>query len=505
MSLYQTARLTAAPAWPRLVGLATALLLGCRQSAGAGTAPLLEFDAPFCISCRGIPGNGPAKRDSGKDLVEVVIPISVRLHAGAEKDLKQCLYTLVDPTKPGTVSVRDWLPRTELRTEFAKPIRFNNERLAKVGITVSAHYVVTAAADAAGQIKSGVAYEMLPPKELVLASGTVHQGHGVFFKLKPSTQTALEGMKSFSAILAVPRGWRGGCLILRCEAVGLNRGLVQKLDREVESGLALFCLALHLAGDDEAEKRADQVAVCQQELFDCLVKNRREVRQACDKALPWLGRSGGWPSFFDRLRSGSDAVPARIEAALLNYALDRATRQRPVEEFPRPIREKLRALQEATEALQSLSTGGPLAGYGLNKERTAAAAGLPVANPDNHRDGRAGPSAGSSRSPGGGSSAKPLAGAGNRNEPGTETATPLEEACKPGQPPKAVPKQAWYLLAWIGGALFTCVLALLAVDVIRKRIQDRRQHRSKGKRTPSPLSSVRPVNRVFARSGGSPR
>ena len=30
--------------------------------------------------------------------------------------------------------MRDWLPRTELKTEYAKPIQVNNERLAKVGI-----------------------------------------------------------------------------------------------------------------------------------------------------------------------------------------------------------------------------------------------------------------------------------------------------------------------------------------------------------------------------------
>ncbi len=532
MNLYQNARLTAAPLWCRLVSLPIVLLLGCPcQFAGAGTAPLLEFDVPFCISCRSIPCNDPAKKDPGKDLIEVVIPISVRVHAGTEKDLKQCLYTLVDPTEAETLSVRDWLPRTELKTEFAKPIQFNKEHLAKVGITVSAHYIVTAASDATGQIKSGVAYEMLPPQEIVLASGTVHQGHGVFFKLKPSTQTTLEGMKSFSAIFAVPHGWRGGCLRLQCEAVGLNRGFVPKLDREVESGLAVFCLALHLAGDAEAEKLADHVATCQQELFDCLVKNQREVRLACDKALPWLVRLGEWPWFFDRLGSGSDAVPARAEAALLNHALDRATTHaRPLKEFPPPVREKLRALQEATQALQSLSTGGPLeptkaalsadsaakpasstargvratigfaepdvsdrdrvpsrleqrensfvpVGDGQNKERTVAAAGLPVANADNHRDGGAGSSAGSLLSPSVGSSAKSLASADNGNQAGMEPATPLEQASKPSQLPKDFPKQPWYFLASIGGALFTCILAPLVVDVIRWCIKDGRQHR----------------------------
>src|SRR5262249_36178399 len=148
-------------------------------------------------------------RDGAFDVIEVVIPISARLRSGSERDLKQCVYTLIDPAEPATLVVTDWLPRTELKSDYAKPIQFSSERLGKIGISLAAHYVVSGTGDASGQLKSGVVYEMLPPQETVLASGTVQYGHGVFFKLKPSTQTTLEGKKSFSAIFAVPRGWRG--------------------------------------------------------------------------------------------------------------------------------------------------------------------------------------------------------------------------------------------------------------------------------------------------------
>jgi hypothetical protein len=536
--------------WCRWVSLPMVLLLGCPcQFAVAGTPPALEFDVPFSITCRSLPCTDPAKKDPGKDLIEVVVPISVRVHAGSEKDLKHCLYTLVDPTEAETLSVRDWLPRTELKTDYAKPIQINNERLAKVGISLSAHYIVAAASDASGQIKSGVAYEMLPPQEIVLASGTVHQGHGVFFKLKPSTQTTLEGMKSFSAIFAVPHGWRGGCLRLQCEAVGLNRSFVPKLDREVDSGVAVFCLALHLAGDEGAEKLADQVATCQQELFDCLINGQREMTG--NKALPWLCPAGACAWLFDRFSSNSDSVPERAEAAALNYALGGATTHtRSPEAFPRPVQEKLRALQEAMRALQSLATGGPPAGDqvgstrrtqpdspsqpakpnpsagsavkpasstatgvrvtvgfaelddsdrvpprlaqrknspvgdGRNKERAVAPTGPRAANADDCPQNGDGSGAGSLLSPSVDSGVRPRSSASSGNEGKTPLVTPPEEASKGGQLSGGFPKQAWYLIASIGGAVFTYIGAPLLVELIRKHMS-RRQRRSKGKALPS--------------------
>jgi hypothetical protein len=407
--------------------------------------------------------------DPGKDLVEVVLPISVRVRAGTEKDLKECLYTLVSATDPPVLSVRDWLPRTELKTEFAKPIQVNKERLAKVGITVSAHYAVTASGDATGQNKSAVAYEMLPPQEIVLASGTLRHGHGLFFKLKPSSQTALEGMKSFSAIFAVPHGWRGGCLRLECQAIGLNRSPLRPLGREVESGRAVFWVALYVAGDAQAAALADRVGTCQQELLDCLQRGRRPAGPAWDKCLPLLGRLVGRPGPVERHEPGTDDIPSGEESALLQDVLDRATtHSRPPEEFPGPVREKLRALQEAVTALQNLSAGNPRAAD--RSERVSAKA--PSVGPSAafaHAEGTR-PSPGAPRHPSGGSTAKAGARASDGKPARTGCRAPAEKACQAGRSSARPVEYPWYILASIGGAVFTCILAPVVVEVIRKRI-----------------------------------
>jgi hypothetical protein len=446
------------------------LSFGCRGTlALAATPPRLDFDVPFCVSCRRVPCADSARKDPGKDLVEVVLPVSVRVRAGTEKDLKECLYTLVNAADPPVLSVRDWLPRTELKTEFAKPIQVNKERLAKVGITVSAHYAVTASGDALGQIKSAVAYEMLPPQEIVLASGTLHHAHGLFFKLKPSTQTALEGMKSFSAIFAAPHGWRGGCLRLECQAVGLNRGLLRPLDREVDCGRAVFWVALYVSGDAQAAALADRVGTCQQKLLDCLQTGRRSVGPAWGKCLPFLGRLVGRPGYLERHSPGADEVLDGDEPALLHHVLDRATTPaRPAEELPGPVREKLRAFGEAVRALQHLSAGNPRAAD--RSERVSAKApSLGTSAAFAHAE-KARPSPGAPRPASVGSIAKAAALASDGKETITGSQAAPEKACQVDRSSAGTVKHPWYILASIGGAVFTCILAPVVVEVIRKRI-----------------------------------
>lgn len=498
------------PAWFHLLAACLAVLPGGpRPFAGVRTAPLLEFDVPFSIACRSLPLKGPARDDPGKQLIEVVIPISAHLRVGSEKDLKRCRYTLVDPGPSERLSVTDWLPRTELRTEFAKPIQFSKEHLGKIGISLSAHYVLAAAGEAGGQLKSAVTYEMLPPQEIVLASGTVQHGHGVFFELKPSTQTTIEGMKTFSAIFRVHRGWRGGCLKLECTAVGLDRGVVQKLDREVSSGLAVFYLALYRAGDGEAEKLADQVAECEQELLGAFVQRQHE-KAAGHRLFPWPSWLGKQPWFLDKSDSPDEDSVAPDEVALLNCVLDAGTPTRPVAELPLPIRQKLRALHEAVEALQVLSDVDPPTrdqtgasqGQSPSPSQSAKAA-LPAATADKRSTSASGgampPGAESSSSKPADGQETPKTGAVPSLQPKVgDSAKPLESAgegdggrtepSNPGQLSHDFPKQAWYLLVSIWGALFTYIVAPLVVEFIRTRMKAGRRNRSRCKPRPIPPS-----------------
>jgi hypothetical protein len=358
--------------------------------------PLLDFDVPFSIGCRSLhvgsadkanvagdfwdilqeltsPAHGLQSVPADEDSIEVVIPISAQMRAGSERDLKQCLYTLIDTSQPETFTVMDWLPRTQLQTEYAKPIQVNQQRDANIGITLSAKYIVTANGQAGGQLKSGITYEMLPPQEIVLASGTVQHAHGVFFRLKPSSQTTMEGVRSFSAIFQVPRGWRGGCLQLECEAVGVDRGIVRPLDQEMSAGRARYCLALYRAGDQEAEKLANRVGQCQRDLLDSMAQHRQEVSAIWYKAFSWQKLRRG-PALFDRSSSLADNMPGPVELSLLASVLDREVTTHPsMDEFPSNVRDKMRALQTAVQDLESLPVlPPPLEGHATSGSATSS-------------------------------------------------------------------------------------------------------------------------------------
>jgi hypothetical protein len=61
-------------------------------------------------------------------------------------------------------------------------------------------------------------------------SGTSSEGRGVFFKLKRSSQTSLEGVHDLAVTFVVPADWQGGRVRVGCSARGLRRILLLKHD-----------------------------------------------------------------------------------------------------------------------------------------------------------------------------------------------------------------------------------------------------------------------------------
>ena len=68
----------------------------------------------------------------------------------------------------------------------------------------------------------------LPPKHAVVVSGTSSEGRGVFFKLKRSSQTSLEGVHELSVTFVAPANWQGGEVHVGCSADGRRKVLWMK-------------------------------------------------------------------------------------------------------------------------------------------------------------------------------------------------------------------------------------------------------------------------------------
>jgi hypothetical protein len=235
--------------------------------------------------------------------------------------------------------------------------------------------------------------------------------------------------------------------------------------------------------------------LCQQELLDSFVQFRHDSRAAFRRAFAWSGWLGTRPWFFDKWtpRGESPATPA--EVALLNYVLDKAALQeRPMEELPSPVLEKLLALQKAAEALQGLSAGHSQAGdkkralpgrTGFLVQSTKAALATDnVVKLTNAVDETPRVTIGFAELDSSDSQPVHTMSESRNNSPAKPGDRQAEGALRHGgeQPasagsPPDFPKQAWYMLTLIWGAVLACILAPLVIDVIKKRKKGGRRGR----------------------------
>jgi hypothetical protein len=133
--------------------------------------------------------------------------------------------------------------------------------MAALGINLSGKYeLLTLPGPSAGigqKKTSSVKVELLPPLEAVAASGTLARGSAVFFKLKATPRTPLEGTKEYALVLSVPANWRADYLRVRCEAEGIRRSMFSSQGERVSSGQRDFVVALYQEGDEEARSIAE--------------------------------------------------------------------------------------------------------------------------------------------------------------------------------------------------------------------------------------------------------
>lgn len=242
--------------------LAATLLPWAIADTGEAGGPLLDFDFPRTIQCT-VAAEETA--DSSSRIVRCVLPLSVRLLEGDIRDVREIRVEIGDCDR--RLRVRDFAPSTQLVSLATEDIEWSKttetgksfaaslggEAPVLVGETI-AHVTPT--------LNGGLNHREIvtqrekraAPKQVVVASGTVAQGHGVFFTLRPTPQTSLEGMHQLSIDLEVPAGWRGDALYVVVEAAGEEKFLwITQTKRWAQEQTRV---AIYLAGDVRAAAAA---------------------------------------------------------------------------------------------------------------------------------------------------------------------------------------------------------------------------------------------------------
>lgn len=293
-----------------LVRVAAATVLSTAVAKGALAAdPRVTFDVAAAVACRDVTDESFAVSNPHERLIEARLHVSCLLLAGAEADLNELLVTVSSPQR--RLRVVDFSPQTLVAAEYAEPIAVETSEQtstsieARLGGSAAVHYGggTVQAAPHLGAVTSRhqgqkETAQKLPPKHLVLASGTLNGGHGVFFKLKQTNQATLEGARQFTCVFAVPRSWRGDWVLVTCQARGLvSHYLSKRLDI---FGHTESYVGLYLEDDAAARRFALRLAEVQGPAASAaFVSQREEV--ATLEARRAAGRSGDATAFWDSI------------------------------------------------------------------------------------------------------------------------------------------------------------------------------------------------------------
>jgi hypothetical protein len=164
--------------------------------------------------------------------------------------------------------VYDFSPRTQLASELASDVEWTRTTDSKHELGASlggelpacfgdvvAH--VTPSINAVRGDREVITEKQVrvAPKQVLVASGTIDHEYGVFFTIRPSPQTSLEGVHELTVAFIVPASWRGDAVRVACRASGEQKVLWMKQRKvwaEKSSGVALY-----LAGDVDARRAAE--------------------------------------------------------------------------------------------------------------------------------------------------------------------------------------------------------------------------------------------------------
>ena len=161
--------------------------------------------------------------DARPDLkvIEAKLRISARIIEGNASDIVDFVYMI----KTGqAMRVRDYSPKTTLESAVAADqieVTAENENSTATGVEAGGAVTPLTLGGSHNQNSKkseSSRYKQVAPKDIVLASGTADREHGVFYRIRPSRTSALEGGKEFTLTATVPKSWRGDLCTVACSA-----------------------------------------------------------------------------------------------------------------------------------------------------------------------------------------------------------------------------------------------------------------------------------------------
>ncbi|NOY29561.1 MAG: hypothetical protein GXP28_05100 [Planctomycetes bacterium] len=248
-------------AWVFSLGWLVALNPGHAQAA----RPSVDFDFGSTAECRELALPEYEGVFPGEKIVELKLRISVHLTTGNLDEVEEVRIEAVDCDR--RIRVHSFEPSTQLESRVSEDIQWSRtiEKGGSLGASLGGQAPVLLG-DAVAHITPSIqgrtskreviteTQSRIAPKHAVITSGTIDGEHGVFFKLRRSSQSSLEGVHELTIRFVVPETWRGDSIRICCQATGQEKILWMKQQKTWTHRCAQ--VAIYLAGDVDARRAA---------------------------------------------------------------------------------------------------------------------------------------------------------------------------------------------------------------------------------------------------------
>jgi hypothetical protein len=284
---------------------AFAFILFSLAASAFADAPAVSFDLGYMVECYDVTPQAFALLHPDEKIIEADLRVSVRMEKGEQKDVEQLQFEFTSPGE--RLRVIDFMPRTQIEAEATDPIEVvkTSETVRAIGGTLggtvslsggNSHVtgVVATSALPAGNANATHRNELkettkkTPPGKVVVASGTLANEHGVFFKLHQSSAASFEGIKRLSFRFVVPSRWSGDWVVLSCQATGTVKRWFTKSTELIGESKAF--LALYVSGNTSAEQAALALAETQERYLAVASSKDHEIMivdALAMEARPW--------------------------------------------------------------------------------------------------------------------------------------------------------------------------------------------------------------------------
>ena len=248
-----------------IFGLIAMLVAGSTFETCLATDTKVAFDIPSKVECRDVTPEKCAAVHTTMKVIEAKFRISASFVDGEEASTVDFVYMISSPDM--RLKVLDFLPNTTLESSTAEGhIEVTDSTESTDALTGDARVAYSilslgASKNLSNKKTESNHYQRVAPKHLVLASGTVNRGNGVFYKLRPSEGGSLEGAKEFVLMAIVPKKWRGDWCTVICSARTHKKSAVS--NSISITGIEQAHVGLYLAGDTEASELAESLTQVQ--------------------------------------------------------------------------------------------------------------------------------------------------------------------------------------------------------------------------------------------------